>query len=674
MTNGQIVEATLTQIREDASKGLLDAAEAKCQRLLETAPQEPEAWSWLGLLYTARRKFEDAETAFQRASRLAPDNSHYYSYLSAAIREQGRASEAEQYARKSIELNSTHASYWIALGAALADQQQWSGAATAYRKALEIDPANAAAWQALATAEQDCNRLDEAQAAFERSLQIAPGGEATIGYAYLLSRRDETERAANLLLAYLQRAPHSALAAVALFHVLQKGGELSRAEGACRMALQINQAYEDQRLPPPLLPHVHSNLLVRLPFLPGYDSAAIHQELCRWDRQHSKPLQRCIQPHTNQRSPSRRLRVGYVSPNFNNHCQVFFMMPLLAAHDHSRLEVFCYSDVASADVLTDHLRLHADVWRETRGMPNERLAELIRQDGIDILVDLTMHMEGNRLLVFARKPAPVQVCWLAYPGTTGLTTMDYRLTDPFLDPPGHFDDCYSESSIRLLETFWCYDPLVLETDVTPLPALQSGHITFGNFNGIDKLNESVVKLWSGVLKAVNGSRMTLLMHKGKVRQRILDWFAECGVESQRITLVETQPRLPYMKEYQKIDLVLDTVPYNGHTTSLDAYWMGVPVITLVGQTVVGRAGLSMLQNLGLTDLIANTPEEFLSIAVEQSRDLVRLKELRGSLRQRMQCSPLMNFQRFSRNMESAYRWMWEQWCERNRQQPQVVPS
>jgi protein O-GlcNAc transferase len=665
MTDGQLIAAGLDQIREYASRGRIDAAELVCEQLLQAHPSEAEAWSWRGLLRMARGRFGEAEAAFLRANQLTPNNSHYQSYLSGAVRELGRASEAEQYARRAIELDSKHASYWFALGAALADQQQWREAIVTYQKTLEIDPGNARAWQALGAAALELGDLDDAQKAFERSLEIDSGSDAAIGYAHLLGLRGETERAEKLLLTHLQRVPHSALAAAVLFDVLQRGGEFSKGESACHLTLEINRTYEERQLPPPLAPMVHSSLVFRLPFLRSFDNERIQQELGRWNRQHAQPLQPFIQPHCNPKSPERRLRVGYVSPHFSNHCQVFFMMPLLSAHDHSQFEVFCYSDVTEGDVFTDDLRAMADVWRETRGMSDECLANLIRQDGVDILVDLTMHMERNRLLMFARKPAPVQVCWLAYPGSTGVAAMDYRLTDPYLDPADDVVGRYSETSVRLPDSFWCYDPLTGdEPAVSSLPALLRGDVSFGNFNGISKINEAVIRLWSSVLSAVDGSRMTLLAPTGRVRQAILNLFVENGVRPDRISFVETQPRLPYLKEYQRIDLVLDTFPYNGHTTTLDAFWMGVPVVSLVGETVVGRAGLSMHRHVGLADLVAHSAEQFVGIAVELSGNLARLNEMRQNLRPTMQHSPLMDFSRFARGIEAAYRGMWKEWCYR----------
>jgi predicted O-linked N-acetylglucosamine transferase (SPINDLY family) len=276
-----------------------------------------------------------------------------------------------------------------------------------------------------------------------------------------------------------------------------------------------------------------------------------------------------------------------------------------------------------------------------------------------VLVDLTMHMANGRPLLFAMKPAPVQVAWLAYPGTTGLSAMDYRLTDPWLDPPGVnavHGAAYAETSIRLPHTFWCYDPLAASPEPGPLPALAEGHVTFGCLNHFCKVNPRTLALWNRVLDAVPGSRLRLLAHPGAHRTWLLEQMHDPG----RVDFIAFLPRPDYLAQYRRIDLCLDTLPYNGHTTSLDAFWMGVPVVTRVGATVVGRAGWSQLNNLGLPELAAWNDDDYVRIAADLASDLPRLAGLRAGLRARMEASPLMAAPGFARALEAAYRGMVEE--------------
>ena len=296
------------------------------------------------------------------------------------------------------------------------------------------------------------------------------------------------------------------------------------------------------------------------------------------------------------------------------------------------------------------------------GLSDERLAEVIRADRIDILVDLSAHMASNRLLVFARKPAPVQVTYLAYCSTTGLHTMDYRLTDPFLDPPGQPQPYYSEESVWLPETYWCYRPLLDVPPAGPLPARAAGHVTFGCLNNFCKVTPSTLAAWRDLLGAVPGSRLLLHAHAGSHRERVRAFFAEGGVDSGRVEFVGLVPLPEYLALYDRIDVGLDPFPYAGGTTTCDALWRGVPVISLAGQTAVARAGLSILSNAGLPELVARTPEEYVRLATDLARDLPRLVSLRSGLRGRLERSPLTDAPRFARNVEGALRGMWRRWC------------
>jgi protein O-GlcNAc transferase len=271
-------------------------------------------------------------------------------------------------------------------------------------------------------------------------------------------------------------------------------------------------------------------------------------------------------------------------------------------------------------------------------------------------------MAYSRLLVFARKPAPVQVTYLAYCSTTGLETIDYRLSDPYLDPPGGDESCYSEQTIRLPETYWCYQMSLATPEVGPLPAAESDHITFGCLNNFCKVSEPTLAAWAKLLRAIPNARLLLHAYEGTHRQRVQERLEREGIEPKRVRFAGLRPSREYFDLYQQIDIALDTFPYGGGTTTCDALWMGVPVVSLVGKTAVGRGGLSILSNVGLPELVACSEEEYVRIASELARDLARLSNLRSTLRQRMERSPLMDAPRFAPNIEAAYREMWRKWC------------
>ncbi len=358
-----------------------------------------------------------------------------------------------------------------------------------------------------------------------------------------------------------------------------------------------------------------------------------------------------FRPHENDRDPNRRLRIAYVSPYFRQHAETFFVLPLLESHDPAQVEIHCYSDCKEPDEITDRLRKSAHAWHETASLTHNQLAEKIRGDRIDILIDLAMHMAHNRAPAIAQKPAPIQIAWLAYPGGSGLDAIDYRITDPYLDPlspNAHgaavgptitHDDNYHEQSIHLLTTWICYNPMSDEPPATPRP---TGPIRFGSVNNPCKLNDPLLDLWSKVLHAVPDSQIFLQANSAAHRARIRAFFESRGIPGDRVKFAVRCPRPKYLRAYDRIDICLDPLPYNGITTSCDALWMGVPVITLLGQTAAGRAGASILQNVGLPDLIAKTPDEFVKIAANLAADSPRLADLRQSLRGRIESSSMMN--------------------------------
>jgi predicted O-linked N-acetylglucosamine transferase (SPINDLY family) len=331
------------------------------------------------------------------------------------------------------------------------------------------------------------------------------------------------------------------------------------------------------------------------------------------------------------------------------------------------VELFCYAETKQPDFITNRIRELSDHWRPTVGLTDTAVAEQVRADGIDILVDLAGHTCDNRLLVFAHKPAPIQITWLGYPNTTGMPVMDYRFTDEIADPPGPADHYHSERLIRLPRGFLCYGPPDNAPGVSDLPVRQTNRLTFGSFNNLPKLNAEVIGLWSQILQGVPNACLLLKSKQfadEQTRQRFVDLFSVQGIAAERVILL---PRVSstggHLAVYQQVDIGLDPFPYNGTTTTCEALWMGVPVITLRGSRHSGRVGASILTRVGLSDLITDSPEQYVRLAMELAQDTDGLERLRATLRARMQASPLCNGRMFARSMENTFKILWKNWCE-----------
>jgi predicted O-linked N-acetylglucosamine transferase (SPINDLY family) len=499
-------------------------------------------------------------------------------------------------------------------------------------------------------------QIDEAIAAYRQAIALKaeyPGAHYNLGV--LLERKERFEEA---LAAYRQAIfykPDLANAHYNMGNLLMELWRVEEALGAYRAALAVK----------PDFAAAHSNLVYDLHYVPDIKPEVIAEEHRRWNRQHAAPLAKFIRRHENERDPARRLRVGYVSPDFCEHAVAPMVLPLVASHDRSGFEIFCYGQVERPDAMTERFRQAADHWRDTTGWSDEQMAEEIRQDRIDILVDLAGHTGGNRLLVLARKPAPVQVARQGYPDTTGLATIDYRITDAYADPPGASERLHTEKLIRLAPTNWIYQPPeeAVALEVTPLA---EGPVTFGCFNNLAKVTEPMLRRWAQILAAVPGSRLLLkarALAAASVQARVRAILAAEGIAPERVELGGWRMTArEHLALYQRVAIALDPFPYQGTTTTCEALWMGVPVVSLAGRTHVARVGVSLLSNVGLPELIAQSEAEYVRIAVALAQDRRRLEELRAGLRQRMRASPLLDWPRFARQMEGAYREMWRTWC------------
>jgi protein O-GlcNAc transferase len=633
--------------------GRIAEAAGAYRKAIEVNPECVDALGNLGSALNALGRFDEGIEVFRRGLAIKPDSPVLLTNLGNALCGRKRYPEAIIALRRAIQLKPDFAQALYNLGNALAGTADYAGAVEMFRRAVQLVPDYIDAHNNLGNALQALRDYKGAAEAYLAALKIRPDflpGYNNLGNA--LRTMSKTDEAIAALQQALRLRPDYAPAHCNLGNALKDAGRLGDAIECYRRAV----TYDPRDF------ISHSNMIFTMQYHPECAPEEILREALRWNVLHAQRVSSEIKPHQNERNPDRRLRIGYVGADFRDHCQSLFTIPLFAGHDRQNFEIFCYSQVGCSDSTTEQIRQLVDHFEPIIGKADRSVAGKIREDGIDILVDLTMHMSHGRSLVFARKPAPVQVAWLAYPGTTGLSAMDYRLTDPHLDPAG-VEHLYSEKTVRLPETFWCYDPNCFDLSPGALPAIQNGFITFGCLNNFCKVTPRTLDLWLPVLKSVPNSRLVLLAAYGGHRDAIRQKLSENQIDSDRVEFLQFQPRRGYLEVYQRIDIGLDTLPYNGHTTSLDSLWMGVPVVTRIGSTVVGRAGWSQLRNLNLQELAAETDEQFRSIVVELSRDLDRLADLRQNLRQRMMNSPLMDSPRFARNMEAAYRAMWRNYCQ-----------
>ena len=530
---------------------------------------------------------------------------------------------------------------------------RFAEARTSLREACRLAPAQAAIWLNLGVACLELRQLDEAVDAFRRALDLEPNWpEARNVFGTALLQQGRTTEAAAQFKKALQLKPGYAAAHDNLGRVMKAQGRSTEALACHRAALEREPRAT-----------THSNLLYTLNFVPGIPPEEIVAEHRRWAGLYAAP--RRFEGGSAARRPATdrgKLRVGYVSPDFCNHAVAFFFEPVLSNHDRERFETVCYSDTRVSDQVTGRLRSHASQWRNIAGWSDDLVEALIRSDRIDILVDLAGHTAHNRLSVFGCRPAPVQVSWLGYPNTTGLSAIDYRITDAVCDPYGHSERWHTEKLVRLPQTFSCYLPPRECPPVGPLPAATAGHVTFGCFNHIAKLTPAAIELWSGILGDLPGSRLLLksrgLTDPGTI-MRMRDEFEGRGVDSSRIDLRgEDLPTAEHLGLYNRVDIALDTFPYNGTTTTCEALWMGVPVVTLAGATHVARVSASLLTRLGASDLVAATPDEYRLACLALAANLPRLGERRAAQRERMRASPICDSAGFTRGLEEAYRRMW----------------
>lgn len=587
-----------------------------------TAARADYAAAWHALADAERRRGarQDAIVAFEHALAL-DERPPAWTNLGILLREVGRHEHAHFALERAIELSPDLADAWLTLGTVHHDRNEWTAASACYARAIELRPEMALAHLNLGIVHYRNGRIAAGFAATERALELDGG-------------------------------LHQACNNLGTLHMAYWDAEA--AMQWLRRAVEIKPDYHEAL----------SNRCMTANYVDGMEPDELFVLHLDYGRQLAAAIPSApARPQAGH--GARRLRIGYVSPDLRRHSVAYFMEPLLTHHDRSAFEVVAYYNYAAEDAVSARLRALCDAWVPTIGLDDQAMAERIRADGIDILVDLAGHTHGNRLPVFARRPAPVQATWLGYLTTTGLAAIDYRITDAQVDPPGAEPPAV-EAPLRLPGCYVCYRPEPDAPEVGPLPAATNGYLSFGSFNNPTKLSPACIALWSAVLAAVPGSRLVLKnrnLADPAMRALLAGRFADHGIEASRLELNEWQEdTVGHLAAYGQVDIALDTWPYNGVTTTCEALWMGVPVVSRVGATHASRQGRTLLAAIGLDHLARDSDAKFVRACQMLANDLAGLASLRAGMRQRLRASPLLDGARFARDVEAAYREMWPSSC------------
>lgn len=617
----------LTASRKKKALALLNAGQLQEARDLlikvcELDKLDTEARLTLGVIYGKLAMHALAAGCFSQVIKIQPNLASAHFNLGITLREQDQFKDAVSAFRKTSELDPNYPTAQECLALALISVMDYEGAVGVYLHILAHNPASAEAHSNLGSVYQRLGRLEEAVTSYRKAQQINPA----IGYENLGS-------------------------------ALVAQGKFEEAITCYREGVAKN----------PRNCRAYSNLLMTMNYVPHLPAEEIFKEHVGWGKTCGcAPVKG---EFCNDPDPDRKLRIGYVSPDFLEHSVAYFIEPLLARHNPQHVEVYCYTNIPPVhyDSVTRRIQSLAHGWRDTSKMSAEQTAARVRNDSIDILVDLSGHTANNSLQVFALRPAPIQLTYLGYPNTTGMEAMGYRLTDSIADPSG-VDQFYTEKLIRLPGCFLCYRPPQNSPEVVELPAARRGFVTFGSFNNLSKMNDEVLAAWAEILRRVPDSRLFLKnasLQDPATRERIAGFFGERGIEPSRLEMrAVTATTLEHLALYGVVDLALDTFPYNGTTTTCEAIWMGVPVVTLRGSTHAGRVGASLLTPLAMDEWVSDSLEQYIQCAVEWAGNIKRLAGLRGELRERLLRSPLTDELGFTEKVEAAYRQIWREWCDR----------
>ncbi len=632
-----------------ASGRTADAVD-KLRSAVALQPATAELHGALGTALERAADYDGAEACYRKAIEVKPGLSEAHNNLGHLLVLRRQLPTAVTHLSRAVEIRPLFPQAHNNLALAYTGLSRVDDALSSYRTALEQEPKFPEAWENLGRVLMDLRHYDQAVTAFHTLTTLQPSAKAYLFLSNACGGREDLDGAIDAARHAVRLAPDSAETHETLGAELHYAGDLEAALNEFRRALEIE----------PQNHSAHSKLVYALLTSDHHSPEQVLAEHKKWAQQQTGAIVPIRRPR-NQRSVDRRLRIGYVSTNFRSQAVATFVLPIFRNHDKSVVEVFAYSDVAVPDSTTAQFQSFADHWRDTTLMPDEQLAKQIREDRIDIVIELTGHIGKGRLRAMAYKPAPVIVSYIGYQGTTGLPAIDYVITDESADPAGA-EINYVEKPFRLPGSFFVYDPPMEAPLVAPLPSKKMNYVTFGCLNAVNKVTPMTTELWAKILSAVPGSKLMLMSTRcWQTNDRLLAGLAAGGIPADRVQLVYRVGPVDYYRRYSQIDIALDPVPMNGHTTTCDAAWMGVPTVTLSGKIYAHRYGSSVLSSLGLDHLIATSEDQYVKAAVALAKNPAELFRLRSTLRNTMQLSLITDGPAFTRNLEQAYRQMWTNW-------------
>lgn len=628
-------------------QGRMPEAEAAYRRALELKPELADAHYNLGNALYKQTRYVEAETRFRRAIGIAPDFAGAHRNLGLALRALERLNEAEASYRFALSLDGTRADTHDGLGSILKEQGRFSEAEASLRQAIALEATRAEAHHNLGSVLAEQGRQREAESCYRLALQLKPDYAAAYNHLGVTlksqSRLVESvacfRRAVELDPNYAQAYQNLALS---LAYLADFGEVVALSDTALRLRPDSDMIWEQR--------------LYCFSYHPDLSAADIFKEFVRWGNRFPDPV---VDFSSRDRTPGRKLRVGYLSPDFRRHTSRLFFWPLFVNRDRASFDLYAYSNNRIDDAFTAEFKSVFDYWRNIRGVKDGEAARMVREDEIDILVDCCSHMQDERLRVFALKPAPVQATWLGAAWTTGLKTVDYALQDGFVSPEGTLT---AEKIVRLPHFFASYRAPDVTTPIAIAPCLNNGHVTFGYSGRSERLNHRTFKAWGEILRRMPAARLILDFKSfaDPATQSYFRQFAlQHGMDESRVIMRHSANIYEGLGD---IDIVLDSFPHSGGTMIFDALWMGVPVLTLAGRPPVGRIGTGLMMNLGLPQWVADSEDEYIDRACVLGGDHAALAELRSGMRRRVQESPLMDGPGFARDYETALRGMFTTWC------------